>query len=221
MLVIPPITREELADRIKKHTSEIWVDKKAISIDEAATSPLYKNNKQVQEYFDEELEQYRCETMKNYILSGNCSIEEIYFCYETEYTSSPLSVMFKDTPYGYYLVPPCNFSIVDNKLIVVMPLNREKIKLMCKEYKEVLDKETYHQHELVNVNGIIRWKEEEALSNVNMNEAIILLTNLGYDKNSEIYRELHRKTGISLSKYWEIFYNEANNEDYLNYEIFK
>lgn len=221
MLIIPPITREELVERIKKHTSEIWIDKKTISIDEAATSPEYINNKEIQFYFGEELKQYELETIREYLLSGNCSVEEIYFCYETEYTSSPLRVMFKDTPYGYYLTPPCTFSVVDNKLIVVTPLNREKIKLMCKEYKEVLDKETHHNHELVEVDGIIRWKEEKALSNVNMNEATLLLISLGYDKNSEIYRELYRKAGISLSKYWEIFYTEANNEDYLNYEIFK
>lgn len=63
---------------------------------------------------------------------------------------------------------------------------------------------------------MIRWKENpnvtKILSLISLNDLIPLLYELGYDKNSEIYRKLYRDMGYSLSGYWEIFYWEMNNE---------
>lgn len=92
-------------------------------------------------------------------------------------------------------------------------LNRKQVSKISDEYKEVLDREKHHKHELVMVNGVIRWKENKDVNDLNVNDVVRLLYKLGYDKNSEIYRQYYRDLGYSLSGYWEIFYWEANNDN--------
>lgn len=96
-------------------------------------------------------------------------------------------------------------------------LNRKQVSKISDEYKEVLDREKHHNHELVMVNGVIRWKENERIKDRNVNDVVKLFYDLGYDKNSEVYRKYYRDLGYSLSGYWEVFYWEANNENQNEY----
>jgi hypothetical protein len=89
-------------------------------------------------------------------------------------------------------------------------------------YREILDVETHHNHEIIkDDNGTLRWKENPTVShylkNISLNDLCPLLMTLGYGKNSEVYRKLYRDMGYSLFGYWEIFFWEANNEDASEY----
>lgn len=100
-----------------------------------------------------------------------------------------------------------------------MTIKRENI--TDKYIREILDLETHHNHEIVEINGVLRWKAnlnvEYILEKISLNDLIPLLKHLGYDKNSEIYRKLYRDMGYSLIGYWEVFYWEINNEKYSEY----
>ena len=89
------------------------------------------------------------------------------------------------------------------------------------EYSEMMKSEAHHNHEIVLVDGILRWKEDgttkKLLERISLNDLCPLLDNLGYGKNSEIYRKLYRNMGYSLSGYWEVFYWDWNNEDCAEY----
>lgn len=89
------------------------------------------------------------------------------------------------------------------------------------DYKEMMTTESHHDHKIVMVNNVIRWKEDKDvaffLKDISLNDLIPLLGVLGYGKNSEVYRKLYRSMGYSLSGYWEIFYWEINNDDADNY----
>ena len=90
-------------------------------------------------------------------------------------------------------------------------------------YREILDVETHHDHPIMeDENGTYRWKEnvdtEKALEDISLNDLIPLLWSLGIDKNSELYRQLYRNMGYSLSGYWEIFFWEVNNPKADEYE---
>jgi hypothetical protein len=83
-------------------------------------------------------------------------------------------------------------------------------------YREILDIETHHAHAIIiDVHGVIRWKGDRGLrkciENISLNDLIPMFICMGYDKNSEPYRQLYRDLGYSLSGYHEIFYWEANN----------
>lgn len=84
------------------------------------------------------------------------------------------------------------------------------------EYTEMMKTEEHHNHEVVEINGIIRWKEDPFVRRFvdacNLNDIIEGLHFNGNDKNSEMYRELYRRMGYSLSGYWELFYWDMNNE---------
>jgi len=85
-------------------------------------------------------------------------------------------------------------------------------------YREILDVETHHDHEIIkDEQGTLRWKENadvrRYLEKISLNDLCPLLHCLGYDKNSEVYRQLYRDMGYSLFGYWEIFYWEANNDE--------
>lgn len=105
-----------------------------------------------------------------------------------------------------------------------MVVNRKDIKE--KSYRLVLDTETHHDHVIeTDVNGVYRWKADERVreltmnsQKINFNELIYLFHSLGYDKNSEPYRQLYRDMGYSLYGYWEIFYWEVNNPDAKKYK---
>jgi len=98
-------------------------------------------------------------------------------------------------------------------------------------YKEWMDKESHHDHKIIEDDqGTLRWEEvpdvDVMLRAMNLNQLVILFHFLGWGKNSEQYRELYRKMGYSLDGYWEIFHWEVNNPDCENYqqkvlEVFK
>jgi len=89
-------------------------------------------------------------------------------------------------------------------------------------YEEMMKTECHHDHEIVEINGAIRWKENEVinriLKDVSLNDLCPLLNIIGCDKNSEPYRKLYRDMGYSLSGYWEIFYWDMNNEEASEYK---
>lgn len=85
-------------------------------------------------------------------------------------------------------------------------------------YREILDVETHHNHEIYeDNNGTLRWKENplviKYLEKISLNDLAPFLSILGYGKNSEVYRKLYRDMGYSLFGYWEIFYWEVNNNN--------
>ena len=96
-------------------------------------------------------------------------------------------------------------------------ISRSQAKKICSEYKEIFKAEKHHDHEIHIINGVLRWKKNEAISKLNINDVLSMLITLGYDKNSEVYRKYYRDLGYSLSGYWEIFYWEMNNEDASKY----
>lgn len=84
------------------------------------------------------------------------------------------------------------------------------------DYSEMMQTEKHHNHEIVEINNVLRWKENETsrklVDDIGLNEIWDLFYNIGLDKNSEIIRKLYRDIGYSLHGYWEIFYWEVNNE---------
>lgn len=85
--------------------------------------------------------------------------------------------------------------------------------------REVLDVETHHDHRIIqDRNGTLRWEPNNGIrqflgeGRISLNDLCPLLAELGYDKNSEVYRKLYRDMGYSLFGYWEVFYWEVNNE---------
>ena len=89
-------------------------------------------------------------------------------------------------------------------------------------YRLVLDTETHHNHDIIeDDNGVLRWAANpdiiRIMENISMNDLSMLLIELGYDQNSEIYRKLYRDIGYSLYGYWEVFYWEVNNEKAYDY----
>lgn len=92
-------------------------------------------------------------------------------------------------------------------------LNRKQVRKISDEYKEVLNRESHHKHELVMVNRVVRWKANKEVDDLNVNNVVRMLYKLGYNKNSEVCRKYYRDLGYSLSGYWEVFYWEANNEN--------
>lgn len=100
----------------------------------------------------------------------------------------------------------------------------EAIEIYDGAYAEMLETEEHHNHEIVLVDDVIRWKENPNVRHltdhttaISLNDLIPLLYHLGFDKNSELHRHLYRCMGYSLSGYHELFYWDANNEDYADY----
>lgn len=90
------------------------------------------------------------------------------------------------------------------------------------DYREMMEKETHHTHAIIeDEHGTYRWEPDpftvKLIDATNLNFVIQGLYENGATKNSEIYRELYRKMGYSLSGYWEIFYWEVNNPDAKQY----
>lgn len=99
-------------------------------------------------------------------------------------------------------------------------ISREEAAKISEEYKLVLDTETHHSHILIkDEKGTIRWRENGTVrslitkGDIDLNKLIIMFHEMGYDKNSEVYRKLYRDMGYSLYGYWQIFYWDMNNED--------
>ena len=96
-------------------------------------------------------------------------------------------------------------------------LNREAVSEIANEYKEILIREKHHNHEIVMINGEIKWKKNENLKSVDTKEIIRLFNQLGYDENSEVYKKFYRDLGYPLHAYWKIFYcdlHNVNTEEY-------
>ena len=90
-------------------------------------------------------------------------------------------------------------------------------------YREMMKTESHHDHKIIiTENGTLRWEADEFIGRLtdgcNLNDIVQGLHSKGNGKNSEIYRELYRKMGYSLSGYWEIFYWDMNNEDAADYK---
>ena len=97
-------------------------------------------------------------------------------------------------------------------------VSREEASATAEDYKEILDKEWHHDHEITrDDHGTLRWKENpkvrEIIDKGILNDLWYLFHTMGLNKNSEEVRKLYRDMGYSLSGYWEIFYWEVNNED--------
>ena len=92
-------------------------------------------------------------------------------------------------------------------------VNREDLP---KDYTEMMKTESHHNHSIIVKNGVYRWEENSYINSlvddIGLNELIMLLQLLDYNKNSEIYRKLYRCMGYSLSGYWDVFYWDVNND---------
>lgn len=90
------------------------------------------------------------------------------------------------------------------------------------DYTEMMKTEAHHAHRIIrDSHGVLRWREDPFVNRLvdacGLNEMIFGIYSNGFDKNCEVYRELYRKMGYSLSGYWEVFYWEMNNEDAADY----
>ncbi|MDB4301964.1 hypothetical protein N9924_00205 [bacterium] len=100
-------------------------------------------------------------------------------------------------------------------------VSREEIKV--EDYQNIFSKESHHDHEIIETDsGVLRWKKNPVVDFLvdfgDLNEIVRELHNDGHDKNSELYRQLYRDMGYSLSGYWEVFYWDWNNEEAEEYE---
>lgn len=98
-------------------------------------------------------------------------------------------------------------------------VSREEASKVCDDYNEMLKKERHHDHEIVEVDGVFRWKENKQVRDLVGGKGKIDLNNLweffyamGLNKNSEFVRDVYRNMGYSLFGFWEIFYWDCNNE---------
>lgn len=103
-------------------------------------------------------------------------------------------------------------------------VSREEASKVCDDYNEMLKKERHHDHEIVEVDGVLRWKENKQVRDLVGGQGKIDLNNLweffyamGLNKNSEFVRDVYRNMGYSLNGFWELFYWEMNNEDVDDY----
>lgn len=99
-------------------------------------------------------------------------------------------------------------------------VGREEASKVSEEWKEMLKTERHHYHEIVEVDGVLRWKENKQVRDLVGGKGKIDLNNLweffyamGLNKNSEFVRDVYRNMGYSLGGFWELFYWEMNNED--------
>lgn len=84
------------------------------------------------------------------------------------------------------------------------------------DYAEILERESHHDHELlIDEEGKLWWKENPEFvkmkDKIGLENIWKLFESLGYDKNSEVIRNMYRQNGYSLFGYWELFYWEVNN----------
>ena len=101
-------------------------------------------------------------------------------------------------------------------------VSREEVSALSEDYAEIMRKESHHDHKIYeDKHGTYRWATVQVVDDlvevVGLNQVVESLFFKGYDKNSELYREIYRSIGYSISGYWEIFYWEANNEDASEY----
>lgn len=103
-----------------------------------------------------------------------------------------------------------------------------------------LKEELHHDHKIVvpiviypkgeenKTSTTYRWKENKDITNylcsgitskgLNLNQTVDVLWNLGYNKNSEVWRNIYRSIGYSLYGYWEVIHWHMNNEETDSYK---
>ena len=84
------------------------------------------------------------------------------------------------------------------------------------KFHEILTAEAHHDHKIRSNQSGVSWEPNDMVKGfvcgrVKDEDIARLLTYMGYDKNSEVYRKLYRDCGYSLMQYWDIFYNPDNN----------
>ena len=109
------------------------------------------------------------------------------------------------------------------KIITNIIVTRTQAAATNSIYRHMFKTERHHKHLIINDSIMgLRWLPNpavnEILRRISLNDLCSLLTHLGYDKNSEIYRKLFRDMGYSLFGYWEIFYWDVNNPESHNYK---
>lgn len=84
------------------------------------------------------------------------------------------------------------------------------------DYDELMKTEQHHEHEIVMVDNIIRWKANEGVRELvdscDLNHIILDMQINGIDRNHEVYRRLYRNMGYSLSSYWDAIDNPEADE---------
>lgn len=109
------------------------------------------------------------------------------------------------------------------KRLRIMKTIERKTLIDHEYFGDIIRRESHHDHPIVEVDGIPRWKENpevsEYVGKIGLNDIIGLFMSMGYTKNSEVWRKLYRDIGYSLSGYWEVFYWNWNNEDADEYRV--
>ncbi len=95
----------------------------------------------------------------------------------------------------------------------------EEASKVSETFKEMLKTERHHNHDIVEVDGILRWKENKEVRDlvggqgkIDLNYLWEFFYAMGLNKNSEFVRDVYRNMGYSLYGFWEIFYWDMNNE---------
>lgn len=91
-------------------------------------------------------------------------------------------------------------------------LKRSDVITKYPHYALMLSTEKHHNHDIeLDDSGVLRWvttnKKED-----NLNDLWISWFKKGLTRNSEEPRSYYRSIGISLSSYYEVFYDESNND---------
>lgn len=102
-------------------------------------------------------------------------------------------------------------------------ITREEAAGKSEVYMIIFDTECHHDHEIVMDGDVLRWKANPTVRHliderIDLNYLINLFHQMGYGKNSEVYRKLYRDMGYSLSGYYDVFYWDANNAEYEQYK---
>lgn len=103
-------------------------------------------------------------------------------------------------------------------------MKRKEVSELNNDYREMLEKESYHDHEIImDDNGTIRWKADPTVNSLiddlNLNSLWMLFFKMGMNKNSKEIRKMYRDMGYSLSGYWEVFYWKVNNPDAAKFTV--
>ena len=103
-------------------------------------------------------------------------------------------------------------------------VSREEASGVCGDFREMLKRERHHNHNIVEVDGILRWEENKIVRDlvgvsgkIDLNDLWELFYAMGLDRNSEFVRDIYRNMGYSLFGFWELFYWDVNNEKACEY----
>ncbi len=98
-----------------------------------------------------------------------------------------------------------------------MPKYIDRSAVTYPDFREILDKETHHDHKVCeHKDETLYWEPNKAVQvlrdRMDLNDLLALFHAMGYGRNSELWRKLYRDMGMSLSGYYEVFYDRWNNE---------